>query len=94
MLLYHPPSDAMNETNKILQISDEVLEIAEVGFLKIRDIILSKGKKKIKYKNLNLTFWDPQPHKNIMGLCSLSFCVYMSYRMKSETCLISMCGAV
>ncbi|CAO3615266.1 unnamed protein product [Mucor hiemalis] len=35
---------AMNETNRILQISDEVLEIAEVGFLKIRDIVLTSQK--------------------------------------------------
>ncbi|GAA5816501.1 hypothetical protein MFLAVUS_010030 [Mucor flavus] len=31
---------AMNETNKLIHVNDDVLAIAEVGFLKIRDIIL------------------------------------------------------
>lgn len=30
----------MNETNKLMHVNDDVLAIAEVGFLKIRDIIL------------------------------------------------------
>lgn len=32
----------MNEANHLLHINDDVLSIAEVGFLKIRDIILCK----------------------------------------------------
>ncbi|KAG2237045.1 hypothetical protein BDF21DRAFT_20506 [Thamnidium elegans] len=35
---------AMNETNKLIHVNDDVLAIAEVGFLKIRDIILSSQK--------------------------------------------------
>jgi hypothetical protein len=30
----------MNETNRLIQINDDVLAVAEVGLLKIRDIIL------------------------------------------------------
>jgi hypothetical protein len=30
----------MNETNKLIHINEDVLAIAEVGFLRIRDIIL------------------------------------------------------
>lgn len=41
--------DAMNETNKMLHINEDVLAIAEVGFLKIRDIILCKKKFKNKF---------------------------------------------
>lgn len=32
--------DAMNETNRLIHINDDVLAIAETGFLGIRDIIL------------------------------------------------------
>ncbi|KAI9354937.1 hypothetical protein BD770DRAFT_391734 [Pilaira anomala] len=35
---------AMNETNKIFYISDDVLVIAEVGFLRIRDMVLTSQK--------------------------------------------------
>lgn len=34
----------MNETNRLIHINDDILSIAEVGFLKIRDILLSKLK--------------------------------------------------
>ncbi|KAL9549733.1 hypothetical protein MBANPS3_005066 [Mucor bainieri] len=36
--------DAMNETNRLIHINDDVLSIAEVGFLKIRDILTTSQK--------------------------------------------------
>ncbi|KAG2201362.1 hypothetical protein INT46_005886 [Mucor plumbeus] len=35
---------AMNETNRLIHINDDILSIAEVGFLKIRDILLTSQK--------------------------------------------------
>ncbi|KAF1803116.1 hypothetical protein FB192DRAFT_1073894 [Mucor lusitanicus] len=35
---------AMNETNRLIHINDELLSIAEVGFLKIRDILTTSQK--------------------------------------------------
>ncbi|KAL7317388.1 hypothetical protein PS15m_003755 [Mucor circinelloides] len=35
---------AMNETNRLIHINDDVLSIAEVGFLKIRDVLTTSQK--------------------------------------------------
>ncbi|KAI8647342.1 hypothetical protein BD408DRAFT_408407 [Parasitella parasitica] len=35
---------AMNETNRLIHINDDILAIAEVGFLKIRDVLLTSQK--------------------------------------------------